>query len=154
MRTGLLIALVVIFTAGCKSKNAVPNNVLPQKKMQAILWDMMRADQFLADYVLNKDSSLNKTTESLKYYQQIFAIHKTSKEEFQHSFSFYKSRPVLLKAIMDSISNPPGDTAALAKPDSVATSPTIKKDTAIKGLKKALQDTSTVLKKKRRPVAL
>ena len=88
MRISLLIALAVIFTAGCKNKNVIPNNVLPEKKMQEILWDMMRADQFLADYVLNKDSSLNKTTESLKYYQQIFAIHKTSKDEFQHSFSF------------------------------------------------------------------
>jgi hypothetical protein len=154
MRTLLLIALVVIFTAGCKGKNAIPNSVLPQKKMQAILWDMMRADQFLADYVLNKDSSLNKTTESLKYYQQIFAIHKTSKEEFQHSFSFYKSRPGLLKAIMDSISTPPSDTAALAKPDSVSASPTLNKDTAIKNLQKTLPDTSATQKKKKRPVAI
>ena len=66
MRTGLLIAVVLFFAAGCKNKNGIPNSVLPQKKMQAILWDMMRADQFLADYILNKDSSLNKTTESLK----------------------------------------------------------------------------------------
>jgi Domain of unknown function (DUF4296) len=155
MRTGLLIALVVIFTAGCKSKNAIPNSVLPQKKMQAILWDMMRADQFLADYVLNKDSSLNKTTESLKYYQQIFAIHKTSKEEFQHSFSFYKSRPVLLKAMMDSISTPPSDKVpTLAKPDSVTTSPTLKKDTGIKAPQKKLPDTSATLKKKIKPVAI
>ena len=154
MRTGLLIVLLLVFTAGCKNKNSIPNSVLPQKKMQAILWDMMRADQFLADYVLNKDSSLNKTTESLKYYQQIFAIHKTSKEEFQHSFSFYKSRPVLLKAIMDSISKPTGDIAALAKPDSVATFPTLNKDTTIKNLQKILPDTSATQKKKKRPVAL
>ncbi len=62
--------------------------------MQAVLWDLMRADQFLADYVFNKDSSLDKTTESLKYYQKIFAIHKVSKEEFQESFSFYQAHPV------------------------------------------------------------
>jgi len=155
MRTGLLIVLLLIFTAGCKNKNGIPKSVLPQKKMQVILWDMMRADQFLADYVLNKDSSLNKTTESLKYYQQIFAIHKTNKEEFQRSFSFYKSRPVLLKAIMDSISTPPSDTAlALAKPDSVRDySPVSIKDTAIKEPHKIVPDTSAAPKKKKRPVA-
>ena len=59
MRISLLIVLLLIFTGGCKNNNGIPNSVLPQKKMQAILWDMMRADQFLADYVLNKDSSLN-----------------------------------------------------------------------------------------------
>lgn len=155
MRTGLLIVLIIIFTTGCKSKNAVPDSVLPQKKMQVILWDMMRADQFLADYVLNKDSSLNKTTESLKYYQQIFAIHKTSKEEFQHSFSFYKSHPVLLKAIMDSISTPPSETTpGLATPDSVPASPDLNKDTVIKEPEKKLPDTSAIPKRKIKPKAI
>ena len=155
MRKILLIALVVSFMIGCKSKNAVPNNVLPQKKMQVILWDMMRADQFLADYVLNKDSSLNKTTESLKYYQQIFAIHKTSKEEFQYSFLFYKSHPDLLKAIMDSISTPPSETTpALAKPDSATTVPVTSKDTVTKEPQKIVQDTLPLPVKKKKPVAL
>jgi len=155
MRISLLIALAVIFTAGCKNKNVIPNNVLPEKKMQAILWDMMRADQFLADYVLNKDSLLNKTTESLKYYQQIFAIHKTSKEEFQHSFSFYKSHPVLLKAMIDSISKPPIETAPVfAKPDSATTFPIFHKDTGIRDPPKKLQDTSATPKKKIRPKAI
>jgi len=155
MRKGLLIVLIVFYTAGCKSKDAIPNSVLPQKKMQVILWDMMRADQFLADYVLNKDSSLDKTTESLKYYQQIFAIHKTSKEEFQHSFSFYKSHPLLLKAIMDSISTPPSETLpALAKPDSATNAPVSTKDTVTKAPQKVLQDTLLIPAKKKKPVAL
>ena len=103
MRTWLLINLIILFIAGCKDKNAVPGNVLPQKKMQAVLWDMMRADQFLADYVLNKDTSLKKKTESIKLYQQILTINGVSKEKFEQSFSFYKSHPLLLKVIMDSI---------------------------------------------------
>ena len=155
MRIGLLIVLLLIFTAGCKNKNRIPNSVMPQKKMQVILWDMMRADQFLTDYVLNKDSSLNKKTESLKYYQQIFAIHKTNKEEFQHSFSFYKSRPILLKAIMDSISTPPRETATtLAKPDSVPPAFNSNKDTGITAPKKIISDTSAMSKKKIRPTAI
>ncbi|MBK6384791.1 MAG: DUF4296 domain-containing protein [Chitinophagaceae bacterium] len=103
MKIFFLLLFVVVIDAGCKSKNS---EVLPPKKMQALLWDMMRADQFLADYVLNKDTSINRITESLKHYQRIFAIHNVSKEEFQYSFSYYRNHPVLFKAIMDSINEP------------------------------------------------
>ncbi len=113
MRSRLLTILLLIYITGCKSNHAIPDGVLPQKKMEMVLWDLMRADQFLADYVLNRDTNLDKTTESLKYYQKIFAIHKISKEQFQQSFSFYRSQPVLLKAIMDSISTPPIEAPVL-----------------------------------------
>ncbi len=105
MRTGLLIIYLTFLIAGCKSKKAIQGNVLSQKEMQTVLWDMMRADQFLADYVLNKDTTLKKKTESIKLYQQILAINKVTKEKFERSFTFYKSHPVLLKALMDSIVN-------------------------------------------------
>lgn len=102
MRRGIIIC-IFLFIAGCKSKERIPDNILPQEKMQAILWDMMRADQFLADYVLNKDTTLEKKTESIRFYQQIFDINKVSKAKFQQSFAFYQSHPALLKIIMDSI---------------------------------------------------
>ena len=106
MRTGRLIAFIFfLLTAACRD-NGVPGKVLPQKKMQSILWDLLRADQFLADYVLNKDSTLNKKTESQKYYQEVFDIHNITREEFQRSFSYYQSHPALMKAIMDSIRVP------------------------------------------------
>lgn len=104
MRSWLLILLLCFFLSACKGKNKIPAGVLSQKKMQAVLWDVMRADQFLLSNVFSKDSSLDKETESLKYYQQIFAIHKTTREQFQKSFSFYKDHPALFKVIMDSLS--------------------------------------------------
>ena len=139
----ILLLLVLLFAFGCRDKKSVPQGVLPQEKVQAILWDMMRADQFLSDYVLNRDTSLTTTTESLKYYQQIFALHKVSREEFQQSFSFYKSKPALLKEIMDSISTPPVNdipsrrtepvsiTAPINdQPDTFVVGPRIRKDSA------------------------
>lgn len=149
MRNGLLIVLLIFFTVGCKNKNGVPGSVLPRKKMQLVLWDMMRADQFLTDYVLNKDSSLKRTNESLKYYQQIFAIHKISKEEFQHSLSFYKSHPILLKEIMDSISTPEkASPVKLTQPDSASASPAQTLDTTILSKGKMIQDTFAIKRKK------
>ncbi|NOT51016.1 MAG: DUF4296 domain-containing protein [Chitinophagaceae bacterium] len=107
MKSWVLVPLLIFFLSACKGKNRVPSGVLSQKKMQAVLWDVMRADEFLSANVLRKDSSLDKITESFKYYQQIFAIHKTTKEQFEKSFSFYKDHPDLFKAIMDSLSRAP-----------------------------------------------
>ena len=106
MRTGLFIICCSLIISGCKNNNRIPAGIIPQKKMQAILWDMMRADQFLGDFVLHKDSSLDKRTESIKLYGQVFAIHHISKEQFGESFSFYKTHPALFKMIMDSLSMP------------------------------------------------
>lgn len=103
MRFGVLVIIGLFFLTACRNRNKVPADVLPPAKMKAVLWDIMRADQLLAGYVLNKDSALNKTTESLKYYQQVFAIHTISRDEFQHSFSWYREHPVLFRAILDSI---------------------------------------------------
>lgn len=106
MRTGLLIVCSLFIITGCKNKNRIPSGIIPPKKMQAILWDMMRADQFLSDFVLNKDSGLDKRAESIQLYGKVFAIHHISKEQFGESFSFYKTHPALFKVIMDSLSIP------------------------------------------------
>lgn len=121
MRRTLLLLISCVSLAACNKKNAIPGDVLPQKKMQAVLWDMMRADQFLTDYVMNRDTTANRDTESIKLYRAIFAIHHISKKEFQRSFVFYNEHPALLKPIMDSIAATKTDRAPgqSAKPDSV-----------------------------------
>ena len=144
----LLITLMIFFAAGCKNKNNIKSEVLPQSKMQSLIWDMMRADQFLADYVVNKDTSLSKATESLKYYQQIFAIHKVSKEDFEQSFSYYKSHPALLKEIMDSInSSSRNDIAVPLQSESHTDTVISKPDTLRQKPGKILQDTTKPRKK-------
>lgn len=77
--------------------------------MKAVVWDIMRADQFLEDYVLNKDSSLDKNTERRKYYQQVYAIHHIKEKNFQKSLNYYRAHPSLFKKIMDSISQISGE---------------------------------------------
>jgi Domain of unknown function (DUF4296) len=136
MRAGVLIVYISLLAAGCKGKARIPKNILPQAKMQQVLWDITRADLLLADYWLRKDSSLDRRTESIKLYQQIFDLHNISKEEFQQSFSFYKAHPLLFKPVLDSISAHANDAATeLAKPNLI-------KDTAKKGVKpKIIKDT-------------
>jgi len=93
--------LVCCFVIAC-SGNEVPKNVLPPQKMQAVLWDAMLADE-AADYYIQKDSSLNTLAQHAMRYQQVFQIHKISKEAFKKSLQFYESRPDLLKPIFDSL---------------------------------------------------
>ena len=125
--SGLLIA--------CGRKNKLPAGVLPAEKMEDVMWDVMRTDQFLTDFVFIKDSSLNKDAVSMGYYQRIFREHAITREEFQTSFKYYQKHPALLKAVMDSISTRPelkpeeiykpvlADTAMQHKNDTVISAP-------------------------------
>ena len=96
----VLLAFIVL---SCSGKNKIPKDVLSQPQMEAVLWDMISADEFIAGYVLPKDSSLDKKQESIKLYDEIYRIHKTSKEKFEKSLSFYQSHPSLLMDVLDSI---------------------------------------------------
>ena len=120
MRGLLLIICSVFILTGCKNKNKTTAGILPQKKMQAVLWDMMRADQFLANFLLNKDSSLDKTSEHIKLYNKIFDIHHITKDQFSESFSYYKTHPDLFKLIMDSLSQAKTEAPAVLVKKSIS----------------------------------
>lgn len=101
VRVALLIA---ILTASCGKKNDIPGGIMDQKKMREVLWDMMRADQFLTDYVMNIDSTASRSKKSYALYSQVLALHEINQETFRESFYYYRSHPELMKVIMDSIS--------------------------------------------------
>ena len=90
------------FLTACSQKGAVPKNVLSPHKMEAVLWDALMADE-TAEYYIQKDSSINALTKHADLYEQVYQIHKISKEEFKRSLRFYESHPKLLKPIFDSL---------------------------------------------------
>ena len=143
------LSLALIFILACRRGEQIPNDVLSKEKMQAVMWDVMRADQFLSAYVLSKDSSLDKVTESLKYYQDIFTLHQVTREQFQKSFSFYKDHPQLFKTIMDSMSQSRAEapTSQIAAP-TVTVQPIPAPDTT-RVLQKPKRDTTKILRNKK-----
>lgn len=149
MRRGLLIFSLFVILTACKNTKGVPENIMPPKKMQAVLWDMMRADQFIADYMLSKNPAMNKTAESLTYYQQVFTIHQITKEDFQRSFEYYKSHPDLFRQILDSIAVLPVEKTGPPKlPDSAkAVIPAL--DTLVKKAQQQKPDMPKIRKRKR-----
>ena len=108
MRKLLSLFLVFLFAISCANKKKIPKDILPEQKMQAVLWDMISAGEFLSAFVLNKDSLVNKDSASLKIYGQVFQVHRITKEQFEKSYSYYRDHPELIKEIVDSLSKKQG----------------------------------------------
>ena len=93
-----------VFLFSCSNKQAVPPGILKPAVMQKVMWDVLRADAFTFDFI-KRDSSKRPEAENVKLQQQIFAIHKVSKEEFYKSYNFYKRHPDLMQPLLDSMIN-------------------------------------------------
>ena len=101
MRKYLVFFCLTTFIS-CGNKNEIPSGILKPDKMQAMLWDVIKADAFTAE-IVRKDSSKKSPEVNLKLQQEIFAIHKITKDDFYRSYDYYKANPGQLKIIMDSI---------------------------------------------------
>jgi hypothetical protein len=97
-----LFIILIILSFGCIRNNKVPKDVIPQNQMRKIMWDLMRADAYVTDFIM-KDSIRDKKAESAKLYEKIFEIHATTQETFKKSLAFYQSRPDLFKVVSDSL---------------------------------------------------
>ncbi len=120
MRKLLLIFLISRFAFACSDKNELPKGILPRQKMQDVMWDIIRAEEFLNGFVIYKDTSIDKIAESKKWYDKIYQLHKITKKDFDKSYAYYKDHPVLMKQILDSLSkktpvNPPGQASPTVK---------------------------------------
>jgi len=94
--------ILIISNFACIRDNKIPKDVIPQNQMRKVMWDLMRADAYVTDFIM-KDSSRDKKAESAKLYEKVFDIHFTTRETFKKSLAFYQSRPDLFKAISDSL---------------------------------------------------
>ena len=101
MRIVFLVACLA-FIGACNSKSNLPADVLKPDKMQAVLWDVIKADVFTAEFI-KKDSTKNAAAENVKLQQQIFALHKISKADFYNSYDYYRSNTDIFKKVIDSI---------------------------------------------------
>jgi len=70
--------------------------------MEAILWDLIRADE-LTGYRAALDTTVNKEKESIKLYGQILTLHDLSEADFKRSFAYYEKHPQVLKTVFDSL---------------------------------------------------
>jgi hypothetical protein len=86
----------------CCAKKTKSTGMLTQEKMREVMWDLIRADQYVSDY-LAKDSTRNKKNESRELYEQVFHLHKITGSQFKTSLDYYTSQPDLFRPIIDSL---------------------------------------------------
>ncbi|HVW62477.1 MAG TPA: DUF4296 domain-containing protein [Puia sp.] len=98
---GLLCILLLI--AGCSEKDKIPSGVIGKEEMEKILWDMMLADQYAANYIIKDSARVNVKMETLKLYEEVFRLHKVSRDEFRKSYQFYQDRPDITRVMFDSL---------------------------------------------------
>ena len=99
----LLPVFLLIFLMSCKQDSNPPNSVIPKAHMQELMWDLLRADAFITGFGGKGDTAFNQLKESVMMYRQVFAIHKTNKEEFKKSLDWYQRHPGVMKVILDTL---------------------------------------------------
>lgn len=104
MRLYLPLALLLVAYSACTDKNRIPSDILPQNKMQDLVWDVMIAEEYskqlrITDTSRNKDFKKARTI----LYRQVFDLHKTTRQDFVKSFNYYSSRPDLTKVLFDTL---------------------------------------------------
>lgn len=92
----------LFFLTSCGGHDEIPEGILKPEKMQAVLWDVLKAEAFTSEFI-KKDSAKDAVAENFKLQQEVFAIHKISKTDFYDSYDFYKSNTRMFKVILDSI---------------------------------------------------
>jgi len=90
------------FILSCAEGTKVPDEVLPPQKMEAVLYDVISADE-LTDFSSIMDSTYRVFSKRTSLYDSIFSIHSIKKENFKKSLQFYQGRPDILKTILDSL---------------------------------------------------
>jgi hypothetical protein len=98
-----LLFLPLLFCA-CSGGPSIPKDVIPPAKMEAILYDVVRADE-LVDFMQMTDSTFRPFSKRASFYDTIFQLHAVKKENVSKSLKYYQGRPDLLKIILDSLQN-------------------------------------------------
>lgn len=85
--------------------------------MTNVLWDLMLADELVAQ-TLPADTGTIRFDTSMVLYGQIAQAHNTTQAQFKKSLNYYKTRPDLMKVILDTLNNrtilpPPPKTDSL-----------------------------------------
>ena len=121
MRLLLLNVLLVLIVGSCGEKNQLPKGILPKPKMREVMWDIVRAEEFLNSFVMYRDTGIDKAAIAKLWYDKVYKIHGISEADFEKSYSYYKDHD-LLKEVLDSL-------AKKAPPAQPVKDTTLKRDT-------------------------
>jgi hypothetical protein len=70
--------------------------------MEKVVYDLIKADEYINSFPAS-DTTVDLKTRRIQLYEQVFAIHKTSREEFYKSYKYYEKHPNIYKVLFDSM---------------------------------------------------
>lgn len=100
MRYVLLCSVMCLSLWACSP--GIPRDVIPIDKMKFIMYDVLSAQEMAQSVVNAKDTTAVKN-KTFELYEQVFAIHKITREDFDRSFKFYEAHPDKIKILFDSV---------------------------------------------------
>ena len=92
MRLTVIVLTILFFGYSCGQK--VPEGVVPQQQMSALLLDMHLADGELASMLVDSARIYRNA-----YYEAIFNRYAIDSTVFEQSMEFYSTRPALMKKL-------------------------------------------------------
>jgi hypothetical protein len=104
-----LLLLPAFFLFACRPDR--PKDVMSSEKMQAVLYDVIRADE-MVDFLRLSDSSYQPFSRRTGLYDTVFHLHGVNKETFNKSMRYYQGRPDLLRGILEGMLEKTTDTSA------------------------------------------
>lgn len=101
MRKLFGFVFIIVFIVACSEGR--PSDVLPQEKMREVMWDMMKAGEFMEAYILNRDTSIDKAAEAMAWNNKVYELHNITRAQFEKSYAYYKDHPAMMKQILDTL---------------------------------------------------
>jgi hypothetical protein len=98
-----LLVVVLLVGSGCSDKDSVPAGILPHEKMEAVMWDVVQAEQYSSNYLAKDSAHIDLKLENLRLYDEVFRLHQVSRDEFRKSYKYYLSRADLAQVLFDSL---------------------------------------------------
>lgn len=102
MRNIGLALLFIFLAAACKHK-VDSKAVYDKEKMLKVTWDLIKANDFAGQFLF-KDTTKNLKLASIAIFQKVFALNKTTRDEYLFNYKYYVARPNEFHEIMDSMS--------------------------------------------------
>ena len=99
--TRILILFIGLIFNSCSS-GSLPSGILPNEKLQKVVYDLIRVDEFINNYVI-KDSTINVKEKRSILYEQVFKVNNTNRKEFYSSYQYYQKHPDVQKRLFDSL---------------------------------------------------
>jgi hypothetical protein len=91
-----------MFFVSCSGNDEKKGKILPEEKMEAVLWDVIEADVYTFTQA-RMDSSFIPSRENALLQQTIFRKHDVSREEYYNSLEYYLQHSEKFIPMLDSL---------------------------------------------------